>query len=82
MKKVILFMIIKGQVKVYKYGEELIIKDTHFEYTKKLLNGIKYDLYAKEDIYAPDGTLMFTKDELINSFETKDGLITIDNLYI
>ena len=73
---------IKGQVKVYKYGEELIIKDNHFEYTKKLLNGIKYDLYAKEDIYAPDGTLMFTKDELINSFETKDGLITIDNLYL
>lgn len=71
---------VKGNVTIYKYGEELEFKDGMFSYKKKLLNGIQYDLYAMEDIYDIEGNLIYTKDSLIGSYITKNGRININNL--
>lgn len=73
---------VKGSVDITKYGEELIIKDDIFSYEEIELDGVVYELYAKEDIILADGTVVYKKDELIGEYETKDGFLEVNNLYL
>ena len=85
---------IEGKLKLYKEGEMLVdvVKgdekkgtDAKFKYEKKPMSGIKFDLFAAEDIYEPDGSLdsngkrniVYKKDEKIATITTDaNGIAT------
>ena len=71
-----------GEVNVHKVGEKVVLKDNSFHYEDTPLDGVTYELYAGEDIYSGDGTLIYKKDTLIDSYITKDGEFNIKNLYL
>ena len=73
---------VKGKVNVYKLGEKLVIKDNTFYYEEIKLDGVTYELYADDDIYSADGTLIYQKGDLINTFITKNGELNITDLYL
>ena len=73
---------VKGEVEIYKYGEELVIKNDTYYYEKIKLDKVEYKLYASKDIYSGDGTLIYNADTLIGTYYTLDGYLKIDNLYL
>ena len=68
---------IKGQVEIFKNGESFIIEDGTFKYEDISLDGIKFNLYAGEDIKSPDGNyLYYNKGDLVEVLTTnEDGYI-------
>ena len=59
---------IKGQVEIVKSGETFIIKDNTFKYGETKLEGIKFNLYADEDIKSADGNyLYYNKGDLVET---------------
>ena len=57
--------------------------DFIFDYFKKSLAGVTFEVYAAEDIVNPDGldTIYYEKDELVAEIVTNDkGIASIDNL--
>ncbi len=73
---------VMGEVNIHKIGEKVVLEDNTFRYEDIPLDGVTYELYAGEDVYSGDGTLIYKKDTLIDSFITKDGKINIKNLYL
>lgn len=73
---------VKGEVDITKYGEELVIEDGTYHYEEIKLDGVVYELYASEDIISGDGTLVYKKNELIGTYETKDGYLKVSNLFL
>lgn len=80
-----------GTIIVNKDGEFVqdatIIKghwyDFIFNYFKKSLAGVTFEVYAKEDIVSPDGlgTVYYKADELVATIETNEnGYASIDKL--
>ena len=80
-----------GSIIINKDGEfvydKTLIKghwyDFIFNYFKKSLAGVTFEVYAEEDIVSPDGldTVYYEKDELIETIVTDDnGIARIDNL--
>ncbi len=78
---------VKGRIKVAKEGEVLmnVKKDKstygnlYFGYETRKLANATFEIYANENIYAPDnsGTLLYAKDELVETVITgADGTIT------
>ena len=78
---------VKGRIQVAKEGEVLmnVKKDKstfgnlHFGYETRKLANATFEIYANENIYAPDnsGTLLYAKDELVETVITgADGTIT------
>ena len=71
---------VKGKIEIYKYGEDIIYQNDTYQYKEKLLNGVKFNLYSKEDIYQ-NNNLIYSKDNLIEELTTdEDGYTMIDNL--
>ncbi len=75
----------KGQVYVEKYGEvlsDVTTKETDYGllytpiYEEKYLDGVTYKIIAREDIITPDGTTWFYKDDVVDTFTTKDDVTT------
>ena len=59
---------IKGQVEIVKSGETFIIEDNTFKYGETKLEGIKFNLYADEDIKSADGNyLYYNKGDLVET---------------
>ena len=57
--------------------------DFIFDYFKKSLAGVTFEVYAAEDIVSPDGldTIYYEKDELVAEIVTNDkGIASIENL--
>ncbi len=73
---------VKGEFELTKYGEDYKIKDGKFIYYEKLLDKVKYSLYADEDIISGDGTLIYKKGTKITTFETNNGKYKMSNLYL
>ena len=73
---------VKGEVEILKYGEDYKIEDNKFIYEEILLNDVSYNLYAYEDIYSQDGTLIYNKDTLIGTYKTINGKFIIDNMFL
>lgn len=73
---------VKGEVDITKYGEELVIEDGTYHYEEIKLDGVVYELYASEDIISGDGTLVYKKNELIGTYETKDGYLKVSDLFL
>ena len=62
---------IKGQIEIIKNGESFIIEDNAFKYDEKKLEGIKFNLYADEDIKSADGNyLYYNKGDLVETLIT------------
>lgn len=63
---------IKGQIEVIKDGEVFTIEDGTFNYNGRiLLDGIKYNIYANEDIKSSDGNyLYYNEGDLVGTITT------------
>ena len=59
-----------GNLQVQKKGDD-----------GKLLDGVKFKVYAKEDIVSLSGDIYYHKDDLIGEITIKDGYGYLDNLY-
>lgn len=81
----------KGTIIINKDGEFLtdtnLVKDQWFsfifDYFRKSLAGVTFEVYAAEDIVSPDGldTVYFEKDELADTIVTNDkGIAMIEDL--
>ncbi len=71
---------VKGKIEIYKYGENIIYENDTYKYKEKLLSGVSFDLYSKENIYQ-NNKLIYSKDDLIEELTTDDnGYSMVDNL--
>jgi uncharacterized surface anchored protein len=80
---------IKGQVEIYKSGENFEVNNNNYNFSKISLSNIYYGVYAKEDITSSDKKfLYYQKDELVDTLITSDSgyatskLIPLGNYYI
>lgn len=74
---------VKGKAQIVKSGETLNVIDGKFYENIKKLEGVKFGLYAHEDIYDENHNLIYKKDNLIlEKITDKDGKINFDNLYL
>ncbi len=60
-----------GEVDILKYGEEIVYENNSYTYKNILLEGVKFNLYAKEDIFV-NGKVIYEADDIV-------GTITTDN---
>ena len=76
--------VIKGQIKINKKGEVPVVKDGTFIYEKQSLAGVKYNIYAGEDIKSADGRYTYYhKDELVDTITTdENGYAISKKLYL
>lgn len=65
-----------------KLGEKPIFKDGKIAYEKILIDGATFKLYANEDIYSADGTLIYQNGQVINELTTKDGTYSQYGMYL
>ena len=73
---------VKGEIQIKKTGEVAELTDNGFEFKTDSLEGVKFGLYAHEDIIWND-KVIYTKDTLVEEKTTdKDGNIVFDNLYL
>ena len=73
---------VKGSVKITKKGEDVTLTDEGYIFDEKVLEGVKFGLYANENIIS-NGKIIYTKDEKIADKVTdKLGNITFNNLYL
>lgn len=47
-----------------------------------ILSPATFEVYAAEDIITPDGTIRYTKGQLVDTIQTKDGVATSKLLYL
>lgn len=72
---------IKGQFKIHKTGEDMVIKDGKFIYEPKPLGKIIFKAYAAENILSTDGNhLYFEKDALVDVLTTDSDGYAISKL--
>ncbi len=72
----------KGKFSVNKLGEKVVVDNTDFYFEEVPLKGVRYGLYAKEDIYT-NNKLTYKKDDLIKVLVTDtNGEIVIEDLIL
>lgn len=65
---------IKGQLEIYKTGEDMVIKDGKFTYESKPLDDVIFEIYAAEDILSSDKNhLYYSKGDLVDTLKTVNG---------
>ena len=73
---------VKGEIQIKKTGEVAELTDNGFEFKIDSLEGVKFGLYAQEDIIW-NNKVIYIKDTLVEEKTTdKDGNIVFDNLYL
>ena len=73
---------VKGEIQIKKTGEVAELTDNGFEFKASSLEGVKFGLYAQEDIIWND-KVIYTKDTLVEEKITdQDGNIVFGNLYL
>lgn len=71
-----------GNIQLKKYGEIFEIIENQFVFLQKPLKGIRFSLYADEDIIV-NGKTIYSKDEKITEKVTgENGEIEFSNLYL
>ena len=65
---------IRAHIRVYKVGEKIVVKNGIISYEEIPLTNVLYKIYANEDIYAPDGSIIYKKNQRVINFTTVDGL--------
>ena len=71
--------IVKGTLNILKYGESIKYSDNSYFYSNILLDNVKFNLYAEEDIYE-NSKLIYNKDSVVDSCTTVNGICSITNL--
>ena len=72
-----------GKVEIKKIGEDAELTDEGYVYTKVPLEGVKFGLFAYEDIYDSLGILKYKAGTKISELSTNsDGYAIFDNLYL
>jgi len=72
---------IKGQFKILKIGEDMIIKDNSFIYNTKPIKGVVFEVRAAEDVLSSDGNhLYFKKDALVDTLTTNEVGVALSKL--
>ena len=72
----------KGEIQIEKTGEVAELTENGFEFKTAKLEGVKFGLYALDDIVW-NGKTIYTKDTLIIEKTTdNEGKIVFDNLYL
>ena len=72
-----------GKVEIKKIGEDAELTDKGYVYTKVPLEGVKFGLFAYEDIYDSLGILKYKAGTKISELSTNsDGYAIFDNLYL
>lgn len=70
---------VRGNITILKYGEDVVIEQS-YKYNKILLEGVKFNIYALENIYE-NGKLIFEDGALVGKAITnQDGLAEINDL--
>lgn len=65
---------IKGQLEIYKDGEDLVVKDGEYVYTKKKLSDVTFEIYAEEDILPADKNyLYYYAGDLVDTVTTDEN---------
>ena len=73
---------VKGEIQIEKTGEVAELTENGFEFNTKSLEGVKFGLYASEDIIW-NGKTIYTKDTLVDEKITdSEGKIVFDELYL
>ena len=73
---------VKGEIKIEKTGEVAELTENGFEFKNQPLEGVKFGLYAKEDIVW-NGKTIYTKDSLVvEKLTDSEGIIVFDELYL
>lgn len=77
----------KGVINIYKSGEifsSVTVTDDKYTpvYAEGGLDGTEFDIIADEDIITPDGTLRYSKDEVVDHIITSGGNATSKALYL
>ena len=73
---------VKGEIQIEKTGEVAELTENGFEFKTAKLEGVKFGLYALDDIVW-NGKTIYTKDTLIIEKTTdSEGKIVFDNLYL
>lgn len=73
---------VKGEIKIEKTGEVAELTENGFEFKNQPLEGVKFGLYALEDIVW-NGKTIYTKDSLIaEKITDSEGIIVFDELYL
>jgi Predicted outer membrane protein len=69
-----------GAVNIHKDGEELLLENGSYEYKEIILSGVKFGLYAEEDIVI-NGKIIFSKNQFISELITdENGNVSYGNL--
>ncbi len=71
--------IVKGTLNILKYGESIKYSDNSYFYSNILLDNVKFNLYAEEDIYE-NSKLIYNKDSVVDSCTTINGICSITDL--
>lgn len=71
-----------GSVELEKVGEKPIFKDNELSYEEIFLDDVVYNLYAKDNIYSADNSLIFKSGELVNTIKIINGHAKLDRLYL
>ena len=73
---------VKGEIQIEKTGEVAELTENGFEFKTESLEGVKFGLYALEDIVW-NGKTIYTKDSLIaEKTSDSEGKIVFDELYL
>ena len=74
---------ISGSFELFKTGESVKWENEQYIYSDIELKGVKFGLYANEDIYNNADELLYKKDSLIGEYITdENGYLKIDNMYL
>ena len=71
---------VTGSFELTKVGEEASFIDNRIIYNPVNLDNVVFNLYASNDIYDSQKTIIYQQDEFIGTYITIDGKIIIDNL--
>ena len=71
---------VTGSLELLKVGERPLFNNNILEYTEYNLSDVVFNLYAKDNIYNSDNTIIYKANEFINTYKTTDGLLHINNL--
>lgn len=67
---------IKGQIEINKTGEVVVIENDSFTYEKRPLDGVKFNIYASEDILSADKNYLY-----YNAGDLVDTIVSNENGY-
>lgn len=74
---------IKGTITINKTGEKEYFEDNQIKYEDIALKGVKFGVYADEDIITLDGVTHYLKGDLVGYIITdENGIGSLDNLIL